>query len=676
MFRRPLLQHQLVVAGTYLCLALLAQRVFATIDVWPAAGAAVAASLLFGARIWPAIVLGSFFSVLAHFYAIGRPLFSSASVLIVLATVGGNVLASLLVVRLCGRVRRLSSSFGRLRWVLRRFLPAMFAYGLVSALVGVSVYWWLGEPWSISYAEALACWTFSSSVGALIMAPPFIASVCQRYPRRSWRELTPHALATLGLLALAWAIFGPGTAQLSPVLQQSVFIYLPLVYVAVTRSQTFTFLFLALTYFVVWFGTSRGYGPFVSSDTLMSAASMEAFIGISAVMILIVQAMMNAHQRTLKRLKASLAENEQLFSELRQEQHALNSLNATLEQRVATRTDELRALNGKLEALSRIDALTGIANRRHFDEVLAREWSRAARGGQPLGLALLDVDWFKRYNDCYGHQAGDICLRRVARVLAATAKRGGDLVARYGGEEFAFVAPAADLANIQRIAEAVCAAVRDLAMPHELSEFGVVSVSIGVAALLPGKGERPEALLRRADAALYQAKNDGRNRVVADVLAPCVASGRDGKSDDTAPFDVSALSWRDSYLSGNALIDRQHIAIFQCANDLLDASVSGRSSDEIAQIVLRLQGEIAQHFADEEGVLRGVEFPGLDSHAAEHAALLARSDGLAQDYAAGKVGVSALFDFVVHELVSRHAFTTDRAYHAWLGGSGQSVLAS
>jgi diguanylate cyclase (GGDEF)-like protein len=185
-----------------------------------------------------------------------------------------------------------------------------------------------------------------------------------------------------------------------------------------------------------------------------------------------------------------------------------------LEARVVERTEELQILNRKLEVLSTTDGLTGIANRRHFDEVLASEWSRAVRLGQPLALALLDVDWFKKYNDHYGHPAGDECLRIVAQVLASNICRTGDLVARYGGEEFVFIAPATDGFKALSVAQIVCESLQAVGLPHELSEFGCVTVSIGVAAIIPSRGDTPDILVKAADEVLFRAKVQGRNRAV------------------------------------------------------------------------------------------------------------------------------------------------------------------
>lgn len=211
---------------------------------------------------------------------------------------------------------------------------------------------------------------------------------------------------------------------------------------------------------------------------------------------------MHAQEQTLKA-------QEELVSTLREAEHVL-------EAKVAERTAELRLLNRKLEALSATDGLTGIANRRHFDATLAAEWTRAARQGHPLALGLLDVDWFKQYNDHYGHQAGDDCLRKVADTLAATIGRTGDLVARYGGEEFVFIAPATNAQDALGMARKMCEALQALALPHALSDFGCVTASVGVASIVPDDSTTPQTLIQAADEALYAAKAAGRNRAVLD----------------------------------------------------------------------------------------------------------------------------------------------------------------
>ncbi|WP_188568140.1 diguanylate cyclase [Undibacterium terreum] len=189
-------------------------------------------------------------------------------------------------------------------------------------------------------------------------------------------------------------------------------------------------------------------------------------------------------------------------------------LHDSLEQRVAERTAQLEEANHKLATLSATDGLTGLANRRRFDEALASEWSRATRTQQPLAVIMIDVDHFKKYNDCYGHQAGDECLKTVARVLQEGTRRISDLAARYGGEEFSIVLPNTEADVAHNIAESMRYAIEALNMRHEQSPLGRVTVSIGVALKSTGYSGDAEGLVRAADEALYQAKDQGRNCVV------------------------------------------------------------------------------------------------------------------------------------------------------------------
>jgi len=176
---------------------------------------------------------------------------------------------------------------------------------------------------------------------------------------------------------------------------------------------------------------------------------------------------------------------------------------------------ELAAANRELENLSRQDSLTGIANRRYFDSFLLSEIRRASREREPLSLILADVDHFKAFNDCYGHQAGDDCLRQVASALRSVAKRPADLAARYGGEEFAMVLPMTTVEGAVDVAKSVARAIDGMSIPHARSGTGgTVSLSQGIASLIPAHDTRPESIIEFADQALYQAKQQGRNRYV------------------------------------------------------------------------------------------------------------------------------------------------------------------
>ena len=174
---------------------------------------------------------------------------------------------------------------------------------------------------------------------------------------------------------------------------------------------------------------------------------------------------------------------------------------------------ELQRMHEQLLDLSNTDGLTGIPNRRRLDDFLSQEWSRSQRSGTPLGLLMMDIDHFKRYNDHYGHAGGDDCLKRVAARLKQQVHRPPDLAARYGGEEFVCVLPDTDLAGVERVAETLLDGIRELAIPHAQSDVApVVTLSIGGTSLVPQRGGECEALISAADALLYESKSEGRNR--------------------------------------------------------------------------------------------------------------------------------------------------------------------
>jgi diguanylate cyclase (GGDEF)-like protein len=180
----------------------------------------------------------------------------------------------------------------------------------------------------------------------------------------------------------------------------------------------------------------------------------------------------------------------------------------------------LKNAQSELERLATHDGLTGIVNRRGFDEKLSMEWSRAIRDKLPLALIMIDVDHFKRYNDAYGHQMGDDCLKSVAKGISPANLRSSDVVARYGGEEFALILPSSDEKGAAKVATKIQERIAKLAIPHRGNEeLGVVTVSIGVAVISPQQGMKLEDLISQADRALYRAKNKGRNRIEIQTMS-------------------------------------------------------------------------------------------------------------------------------------------------------------
>jgi diguanylate cyclase (GGDEF)-like protein len=199
-------------------------------------------------------------------------------------------------------------------------------------------------------------------------------------------------------------------------------------------------------------------------------------------------------------------------------------------------TDQKRAEDA-LKNLAASDGLTGLANRRSFDKSLAMEWSRAQRTKRPLSLLLADVDHFKLFNDCHGHQEGDECLRAVATAIRKGAARPADLTARYGGEEFAVILPDTDHRGARKVAERIRDVVTGLRLMHGAPGAGpLVTLSIGIATRTPGEGVCAEWLLKEADQALYTAKLSGRNRVIAaeEALAALALTSRAHKPRTTA----------------------------------------------------------------------------------------------------------------------------------------------
>lgn len=210
---------------------------------------------------------------------------------------------------------------------------------------------------------------------------------------------------------------------------------------------------------------------------------------------------------------------------------------AMRELRLVTETMRLERKSEDLSKLVSVDPLTGLINRRHALTLLAAEWRRAARAGTSIGVVVVDLDYFHRYNEDHGHLGGDTCLRQVAAAMAGCLRRPTDFLARFGGEEFLAVLAATDCRGMQLVSERLRAAVEALGIPHVTPSGGtVVTISAGFAACVPGEGEADaNRLLAEADAALFQAKARGRNRVAGDASAAVAASTRQSPAGSVFP---------------------------------------------------------------------------------------------------------------------------------------------
>ena len=217
-------------------------------------------------------------------------------------------------------------------------------------------------------------------------------------------------------------------------------------------------------------------------------------------------------QRHSQRLRRDALEQTRL-------RDALAQANQELERKVSQRTAELERVNERLETLSTIDALSGLANRRKLDEVLEEQWQQARQSACWLAVIMVDIDHFKAYNDTHGHQAGDVCIQLLADVLAVNVRRFGELAARYGGEEFVLVLPRTDLAQACVLAEQIRLEFASQAISlKRLPTEPCVTISLGVAATMPTAETSLDSLLRAADRALYRAKHKGRDQVCSALM--------------------------------------------------------------------------------------------------------------------------------------------------------------
>jgi diguanylate cyclase (GGDEF)-like protein len=213
---------------------------------------------------------------------------------------------------------------------------------------------------------------------------------------------------------------------------------------------------------------------------------------------------------TIEQQKIELA---QALEHLQKLKNQLQNHSYNLELEVSKRTAALEKANKELHRMVLLDGLTQVANRRCFDEYLQQQWTLLTRLQQPLSLILADVDEFKRYNDRYGHLAGDDCLKQIAQSIRLALKRPTDLVARYGGEEFAIVLPLTDINGVSQVAETITEVIAQIKIPHVTSPTSDrVTLSLGISSMVPQVGLSLETLIATADNALYQAKQEGRNR--------------------------------------------------------------------------------------------------------------------------------------------------------------------
>ncbi len=322
---------------------------------------------------------------------------------------------------------------------------------------------------------------------------------------------------------------------------------------------------------------------------------------------------------------------------------------------------EIEALHQQLREHANRDALTALYNRRYLDITLERERLSCLRESRPLALIMMDVDHFKRYNDHYGHQAGDQCLIAVAKLLQTHAKRANDLVARYGGEEFLLMLPGMDVASAYVLAQEVCHGIEALAIAHESSPIGHLTLSIGLAVMTQDDPKDVASLLRAADEALYLAKRSGRNQVhlAAQTHLPTGAAPQ-------VTAHLMQLVWHPSYACGQSDLDAHHTDMFAQINTLLAAVLCNRPVNEVAACIDTLIDDVTRHFAEEEKILQQAGFPAVQAHAEQHRELLDHAAYLVERFKRHDLDTGELFQFLATDLVARHMLGADRAFFSHL----------
>ncbi len=437
--------------------------------VWPPSGVALAALLLLGRRVWPGIWLGATLVNL-----------TVASSLVTALIIGsGNTLEALAGAELVRRFIGIPRRFERGRDVVV-FVAAAAASCTIAATVAVVS---LALGGAVSWPQFLPNWWtwWQGDVTGIVIVAPLILNWSLRRAA-TWPREKKLELACFGLLLLivTHLVFIHGGVAGTPPSFSLTFAILPfMIWAALRFSQRVVTTAIAASCAFAVYYTIGGLHPFPQTSRNESLLTLLAFISTVVVTGLVLSAVMVERGRVMERLA--------------------------------------RALDG-LREQAMTDPLTGLYNRRYLLEFLQREWIRAKRSESTLGVIMIDIDHFKRVNDTFGHQAGDLVLTVVSSLLRMHI-RSSDIVCRYGGEEFALVLPEASLESVRRRAEEIQAAIGRLQLKHGDVALGRITASLGVA-LFPDNADGPDTVLHAADDALYAAKDAGRDRTVVSSARP------------------------------------------------------------------------------------------------------------------------------------------------------------
>jgi len=402
--------------------------------------------------------------------------------------------------------------------------PIAIHAGLLAALISVLLFWSVSDKTLITGWFGLFC--------LICAARYYLIHRFKGTPaeRRNYHTVLLLYLGGAALVGLLWAVLSIYVLETASLVEG---VTVLLIAGGIVAGSIATNTVILPAFFAI---TLPAVLPVIVYLLMQDSAQMNLFGGfISIFTMFLSYSAWRLNKLFVKSLSYQF-DNLQLLKELEQEKDQITRLYSNLEydlerrkkteQQLKIEKQRAEELAESLMAISTLDGLTGIPNRRHFDATLAKEWNRATRSQSPLSVIMCDIDFFKPYNDHYGHQKGDKCLMQIATILQENARRDGDIAARYGGEEFIIILPATSLENAHEIAEQMRIAIENLGIPHRYSETNnVVTASFGVATTVPVPEQRPGTLVARADKALYRAKLEGRNRVVD--MEPELYRGKD-----------------------------------------------------------------------------------------------------------------------------------------------------
>lgn len=460
-------------------------------SVWLPSSITLWMIFIHGSQILPGIVIGSIIGLTPALNSIQPPLSFFGFLFLQINCAIANCLQPYITYRFIVKIVPSQEIFDELKsiWI---FIVASVFTPLISAFIGISSLLWLGSIALDNYTVSFINWWLASSLAHILFTPTLLLwkKKEKRNFKATWLEII-LVLLSLILICLAsfkWAY--PLEYLLLPILLWGVF-RLPRFYSA---------LLVSVISVVAIIGTNHGYGVFVKNSLSQSLLFLQSFIGVLSLTSLIMSA---------------------LLTEKKIAKHQLEEILNSLENTVLERTKELREtkdnlkqVNQTLEKMVNTDGLTEIANRRCFDGILTQQWEILAQQQKSLSLLLIDVDYFKLYNDTYGHQQGDECLVIIAQSFQSVI-RNGDLVARYGGEEFVILLPNTNIQESSIVAKKISNVITQLNIPHQSSKIhDRVTISIGIASMIPNPQDTPKSLIETADKALYLAKQKGRNQFV------------------------------------------------------------------------------------------------------------------------------------------------------------------